>query len=74
MALILELDLNVVKMYHLTKNECELIQKSCSLNRQDRQTDTHTQRHTDTTKTLAVLHIRGRNYKTFHIASVLLKS
>ena len=54
MTLILDLDLDMVKMYHHTKNEVSMSDASKVI----AQTDSHTDRltHTDTTKTLPLPH------------------
>ena len=50
MTLILNLDLDIVKMYHHTKNEVSMSTTSKVIARTDRQTDTdtHTLTHTHT--------------------------
>ena len=44
MTLILKLDLDMVKMYHYTKNEASMSRHSKVIARTDTQTDTHTYR------------------------------
>ena len=58
MTLILKLDLDMVKMYHHIKNEVSMLNASKVIARTDTQTDTHTQRQIDTTKTLPLPHTR----------------
>ena len=58
MTLILKLDLDIVKMYHHTKNEVSMSTGSKVIARTDRQTDRHTHTHTHTTKTLPLPHTR----------------
>ena len=60
MTLILKLDLDMVKMYHHTKNEVSMLRHSKVIAQTDRQTDTHTHTHThtDSMKTLPS-HIHG---------------
>ena len=57
MTLILKLDLDMVKMYHHTKNQPSMSKHSKIVARMDRQT--HTQTETDSMKTL-LSRIRGR--------------
>ena len=45
MTLVLKLDLDMVKMYHHTKNEVSMSRHSKVIARTDRQTDTHTHTH-----------------------------
>ena len=52
--MILEHDLDMVKMYYHTKNEVSTSTHSKGIARTDRQTHTHT--HTDMTKTLPLPH------------------
>ena len=52
MTLVLKLDLDIVKMYHHTKNEVALSTALKVLAETDRQTHTHRHTHTDITKTL----------------------
>ena len=59
MTLILKLDLDIIKMYHHTKNEVSMSTGSKVIAQTDTQTHTHTHTHTHTTKTLP-LRIRGR--------------
>ena len=54
MALILKLDLDIVKMYHHTKNEVSMSTASKVI----AWTDRHTHTHTHTTKTLPLPHTR----------------
>ena len=58
MTLILKFDLDIVKMYHHTKNEVSMSTHSKVIARTDTPTDTHTQTHTDMTKTLPLPHTR----------------
>ena len=60
MTLILKLDLDMIKMYHHTKNEVSMSTGSKVIAR----TDTQTERHTDMTKTLPLPHTR--QVKTFN--------
>ena len=46
MTLILKFDLDMVKMYHHTKNEVSMSRHSKVIAQTDTQTDTHTDRHT----------------------------
>ena len=57
MTLILKLDLDMVKMYHHTKNEVSMSTPSKVIAQTDRQTHTHTH----TTKTLPLPHTREAN-------------
>ena len=41
MTLVLKLDLDMVKMYHHTKNEVSMLRHSKVIDQTDRQTDTH---------------------------------
>ena len=80
MTLVLKLDLNMVKIYHHTKNEVSMSTYSKVVARTDRQTHTHTDihtdrqthTHTDMTKTLPQPHMQEvitylRNRKQFHL-------
>ena len=77
MTLILKLDLDIVKIDHHTKNEVSMSTGSKVIAR----TDIHTDRHTDTMKTLTLPHTRevkitcpirmGGNYWCFSIVIVL---
>ena len=60
MTLILKLDLDMVKMYHHTKNENSMSRHSKVIAQTDTHTDRHTDTHTDSMKTLPS-RIRGRN-------------
>ena len=53
-TLVLKLDLDMVKMYHHTKNEISMLRHSKVIVQKDRHTHTHTEmdRHTDSMKTL----------------------
>ena len=55
LTLVLKLDLDMVKMYHHTKNQVSMSRHSKVIAQTDRQTD----RHTDSMKTLPS-RIRGR--------------
>ena len=59
MTLILKIDLDIVKMYHHTKNEVSMSTPSKVIAQTDtqKQTDGQTDTHTDTTKTLPLLHM-----------------
>ena len=59
MTLILKLDLDMVKMYHHTKNEVSMSSHSKVIAQTDRQTHAHTHTHTQSMKTLPS-RIRGR--------------
>ena len=56
MTLILTLGLDMVKVYHHTKNEVSM--STGSKEQTDKQTDRLTDTHTDTTKTLPLPHTR----------------
>ena len=60
MTLILKLDLDIVKMYNHTKNEVSMSTASKSYS-PNRHTDTQTDRHTNTMKTLPLPHSREVN-------------
>ena len=59
MSSVLKLDLDIIKMYHHTKNEVSMSRHSKVIVQTDRQTHTRTHRHTDSMKTLPSC-IRGR--------------
>ena len=52
MTLVPKLDLDMVKMYHHTKNEVSMSRDSKVIAQTDRQTHTHTHTHTQSMKTL----------------------
>ena len=56
MTLILKFDLDIVKMYHHTKNEVSMSTASKGIVQTDRQTHTQTETHTDTMKTVPLPH------------------
>ena len=58
MTLILKFDLDIVKMYHHTKNEVSMSSGSKVIAQTDTQTHRHTDKHTDMTKTLPLPHTR----------------
>ena len=58
MTLVLKLDLDMVKMYHHTKNEVSMSTTSRVIAQTDAHTHSLTDTHTDTTKTLPLLHTR----------------
>ena len=62
MTLILQLDLDIVKMYHHTKNEVSMSTGSKVIARTDTQTDGQTDRktHTHTLRKHYLYRIRGR--------------
>ena len=59
MTLILKLDLDIVKMYHHTKNEVSLSRHS----KVKARTDRHTDRHIDSMKTLLPANADGNKRK-----------
>ena len=75
MTLILKLDLDIVKMYHHTKNEVSMstaskvIAQTDTHTQIDTQTDRHTHTHTDTMKTLPLPHTREVNMMNTFLSS-----
>ena len=83
MTLILKLDLDMVKMYHHTKNEVSMSTGSKVIPRTHTHTDTHTQTHTHnthththththTTKTLPLPHTREVKMSNNHLIENIL--
>ena len=60
LTLILILDLDMVKMYHHTKNEVSMSTASKVIARTDTQTDRHTDTHTQTPRKHYPYRTRGR--------------
>ena len=69
MTLILKFDLDMVKMYHHTKNEVSMSRHSKVISQTDTQTDMQTDRHIDSMKTLPSC-IRGRKNEVRFILSI----
>ena len=65
MTLILKLDLDIVKMYHHTKNEVSMSIPSKVIARTDRQTDTHTHTHRHYENITSTTYAGGNKIKTF---------
>ena len=61
MTLILKFNLDIVKLYHYTKNELSMSNISKVIAQTDRQTDTHIHTHTHYENITSTAHAEGKN-------------